>query len=359
MFGNIYRGRRVLITGNTGFKGSWLALWLLDMNADVVGYSIDVPTVPSHHSILGLEMETIFGDIRDLEKLERTIRSVNPDIVFHLAAQSLVRRSYQNPLETFGTNLMGTANLLEACRRSDSIKAVLIATSDKCYENREEKRAFCENDPLGGHDPYSASKACAELTAAAYRRSFFTPRSFPLMATARSGNVIGGGDWSDDRLIPDIIRSVTDKTPLMIRYPNATRPWQHVLDPLSGYLLLGQRLLEAKSDFASSWNFGPDSNDQRTVSSVLQAMKTSLEEFSWRQEDTPQLHEAGLLRLNCAKARNALGWQPTWFFEKAIALTADWYRSWLREGIALSSAQLSEYVNQARKQGMAWTEEGK
>jgi CDP-glucose 4,6-dehydratase len=353
MFGDIYKGRRVLVTGHTGFKGSWLVLWLLGLGAKVTGYSLDVPTDPSHHLLLNPDIETVFGDIRDPEAVERIIASVQPDIVFHLAAQSLVRRSYKNPVETFETNVMGTIRLLEACRGS-SVRAAVIATSDKCYENQERHRGYSEDDCLGGHDPYSASKAAAEIATAAYRRSFFEATACPLTATVRAGNVIGGGDWSEDRLVPDIIRSIRDKAPLMIRYPEAVRPWQHVLDPLSGYLLLGWRLLEGRRPFASSWNFGPDAGDERTVAAILQTMQGHGLRFEWRREDQQQPHEAGLLSLDCTKAQRDLGWQPLWSFDRAVSMTATWYDAWLEQGRIISTDQLSEYVRQARQRNMVW-----
>lgn len=357
MFGNIYKNCRVLVTGNTGFKGSWLGLWLMDLGAEVFGFSLDVPTEPSHHAILNPEYETLFGDIRDLATLERAVAYVRPNIVFHMAAQSLVRRSYTNPVETFATNIMGTVNLLDVCRRPESsVKAVVIVTSDKCYENREHNRPYQEDDSLGGHDPYSASKACAELVAAAYRRSFFDPAPSPLMATVRAGNVIGGGDWGDDRLIPDIIRSITSETTMIVRYPQATRPWQHVLDPLSGYLLLGYRLLAGHQDCASCWNFGPDAREECSVISVLETMKDYLK-FNWTRESQPQPYEAAQLRLNCDKAINQIAWRPLLSFEQAVAMTADWYRAWLEQQQALSSDQLAEYIRLAREQRTAWVDD--
>ncbi|MGH8555996.1 MAG: CDP-glucose 4,6-dehydratase, partial [Methylococcales bacterium] len=269
LFGDCYRGRRVLLTGHTGFKGSWLALWLRHLGAEVTGLALAPATTPNHWDMLGLDISEHRIDIRDAGAMQRAALEARPNIVFHLAAQPLVRRSYRDPLETWSTNVMGTANLLEACRKISGLQTIVAVTTDKCYLNQEWPWGYRETDPLGGHDPYSASKAGAELVAASYRASFFHGENTPLLATARAGNVIGGGDWLEDRLVPDLIRALTKNETLEIRSPGATRPWQHVLDSLSGYLLLGQKLLECRQDFAEAWNFGPDPESNRTVAEVL------------------------------------------------------------------------------------------
>jgi len=283
MFNNIYKNKKVLITGHTGFKGSWLALWLKELGAEVIGYALKPPTTPSHYELLtqqptdNLNIISIEGDIRNYIKLNEIFQSYKPEIVFHLAAQPLVRYSYINPVETFETNVMGTINVFEACRNCESVRAIVNITSDKCYENKEWVWGYRESDPMGGYDPYSASKGCAELVTSAYRNSFFTP-SYPLtdspprvlLASARAGNVIGGGDWADDRLIPDIMRATAKNESVIIRNPKATRPWQHVLEPLSGYLLLGQKLLEGRKEFAGGWNFGPDDESNITVENLIE-----------------------------------------------------------------------------------------
>jgi len=301
-----------------------------------------------------LEMEERRIDFRDESKIIGAVRDWAPEIVFHLAAQSLVRRSYREPLETWSTNVTGTANVLEACARQPSVRAIVVVTTDKCYENREWEWGYRENDRLGGHDPYSASKAAAELVAASYRSSFFCQSSSPLMATARAGNVIGGGDWSEDRLIPDLVRAVSAKAPLEVRSPNATRPWEHVLEPLSGYLLLGQNLFQGKKEFAQAWNFGPDSEGNREVGEVLTRLQASWPAFSWRLTHNPQPHEAGLLQLDSTKARKRLGWTPVWSLDDGIKATAKWYQAYLEHSSLLSREQLQEYVDAAKRAGLAW-----
>jgi len=357
LFSEQYRGRRVLLTGHTGFKGSWLALWLSELGAEVSGLSLAPETIPNHWALLNkLDIPQHLHDIRDAEFVARIVRETQPDIVFHLAAQPLVRRSYRNPLETWSTNVMGTANLLDACRVTPSVSAIVVITSDKCYDNREREEGYCETDRLGGHDPYSASKAATEIVAASYRNAFFNFPDSPLLATARAGNVVGGGDWSEDRLIPDLVRAIANKVPLEIRSPNATRPWQHVLESLSGYLLLGQKLLEGKDIFSGGWNFGPESEGNRTVMEVLAGLKTHWPELIWQVSQQPQPHEATLLNLDCTKAKTRLGWRPAWNFNETLAAVAEWYGSFLGGGNIKSDEQLSRYISAAQAVGLEWCE---
>jgi CDP-glucose 4,6-dehydratase len=346
LFSDLYRGKRVLLTGHTGFKGSWLALWLKMLGAEVTGLSLEPDSAPNHWDLLQLDMQNYFLDIRDKSAIDEAIKSIQPEIVFHLAAQSLVRRSYNDPVLTWETNVMGTANLLEACREAPALKAIVIITSDKCYKNHEGLRGYCEIDSLGGHDPYSASKAGAELVAASFRRSFYSERNTPLLATARAGNVIGGGDWSEDRLIPDLVRAIEKKETLEIRSPLAIRPWQHVLESLSGYLMLGKKLLEGQNEYASAWNFGPEQNANLTVSQVLTGLSEIWTDISWGVTKTSQPHEAGLLFLDSSKANNILEWKPILDFKQTLKMTADWYKEYQKTGNAISSQQLLQYSEQ-------------
>lgn len=354
-FADIYRGKRVLLTGHTGFKGSWLALWLHELGAEVTGFSLPPETQPNHWDLLKLSNDNRRQDIRDISALKQVFNDTQPEIVFHLAAQALVRRSYRDPVETWSTNVMGTANVLEASRQQPSVRAVVAVTTDKCYENREWPWGYRENDRLGGHDPYSASKAGAELVASSYRNAYFTEKNGPLLATARAGNVIGGGDWSDDRLIPDLIRAVEKNQSLEIRSPHATRPWQHVLESLSGYLLLGQKLLRGDKTYADAWNFGPAPEGNRTVSEVLGKLQQEWSNLRWHITEKPYLHESTLLYLDSTKARSLLSWQPVWSIDTSLAKTADWYRAWLQNGEIISHQQLAEYVNYAVRAKAEWT----
>lgn len=353
-FGGAYRDRRILVTGHTGFKGSWLSLWLDALGAHVSGLALDPPSEPNHWTMLGLPIGDYRRDIRNAHAVNAVVADQRPEIVFHLAAQPLVRRSYQEPLDTWATNVMGTVNVLEAARRTSGVKAVVIVTTDKCYENRESHSAYSENDRLGGHDPYSASKAGAELAAASYRSAFFDTTDGALIASARGGNVVGGGDWSQDRLIPDLVRSLVAGEPLIIRSPQATRPWQHVLDCLSGYLQLGQRLAEGDRSFAQAWNFGPNASGNHTVDDVLADLQRDLPQSHWEVTADPQPHEAGLLQIDSAKARSQLGWQPVWDYKRAIHHTAVWYRKWLESGEVTSRAQLAGYCADASAAGAPW-----
>lgn len=355
LFADVYRGKRVLITGHTGFKGSWLSLWLSELGAEVSGIALPPETRPNHWDLLALATNEHRLDIRDSESVKRAFLAIKPDIVFHLAAQPLVRRSYREPLETWSTNVVGTANVLEACRHTPSVRAIVTITTDKCYENREWSWGYRENDRLGGHDPYSASKAGSELVAASYRSAFFNSENPPLLATARAGNVIGGGDWSEDRLIPDLVRAMVQARSLEIRSPLATRPWQHVLESLSGYLLLGQRLLQAGAAYAEAWNFGPDPEGNRSVSEVLGKLNAHWSSLRWHVTEEPQLHEATLLYLDSAKARSILHWKPIWNFEEALEKTANWYRAWLEYGKVSTREQLSNYITTATQANIEWT----
>lgn len=359
MFDHAYRGRRVVVTGHTGFKGSWLVLWLQQLGAKVIALAKPPATSPNHWDLLGLDIEAYDVDIRDAELLEKKLAAAQPEVVFHLAAQPLVRLSYRQPLATWATNVMGTANLLEACRRVPSLAAIVVVTTDKCYENREWIWGYREIDPLGGHDPYSASKAGAELVAASYRHSFFHSTAAPLLATARAGNVIGGGDWSEDRLIPDLVRAVASGRSLAVRSPRATRPWQHVLECLSGYLLLGQGLLAGRRDFAEAWNFGPDPGENRAVEQLLSALQRHWPGAEWHCASGPQPHEAQLLSLDTRKARDRLGWCPVWSLDEELAATADWYRVWLDERRVRSGEQLRDFVACAAARGLPWVSESR
>lgn len=353
-FGNAYAGRRVLVTGHTGFKGSWLALWLHELGAEVTGIALDPETTPNHWDLLGLPVRDLRCDIRDADRLAMAVAEAKPEVVFHLAAQALVRRSYRAPLDTWTTNVIGTANLLDACRGVSDLKAVVAVTTDKVYQNNEWPWGYRENDALGGHDPYSASKAAAELVVASYRKSFFSAESSPLIASARAGNVIGGGDWSEDRLIPDIVRATARGESIEIRSPGAVRPWQHVLECLAGYLMLGQRLLTMDAAFAEAWNFGPEAADSRSVEEVLSAMRSHWPQFSWHLSNATHPHEAGLLRLDTAKARSRLHWRPVWTLEEALGKTATWYRVHLSGAKPPSRDQLLDYVAAAQKRHVPW-----
>lgn len=325
-----WRGRRVLLTGHTGFKGGWLALWLRQMGADVRGFALPVATTPTLWSVAQLERQVAgdLADIRDAAALKAALQRFEPELVLHLAAQPLVRESYRAPAETYATNVMGTVNLLEAVRATPSVRGVLVVTTDKCYENHEWIWPYREHDALGGFDPYSNSKACVELLCASYRDSFLRASGVAL-ATARAGNVLGGGDWSPERLIPDIFRAWQEGREVTLRYPDATRPWQHVLDPLMGYLQLAQGLLNDPESHASAWNFGPDSTGLATVGDVVRRLAERWPgEARWSVSVGPQPHEAGLLALDSSKARQLLGWSPRWLLDATLQHTLDWHLAW-------------------------------
>ena len=330
-----WKNRKVLITGHTGFKGSWLSLWLQRMGAHVTGYALPSPSDPSLFELAQVSgrMESIVGDVRDLEHLTAVISKQRPEIIVHMAAQALVRHSYSSPVETYATNVMGTVNILEANRRTKCAKVMIIVTSDKCYENREWLWGYRENDPMGGNDPYSNSKGCAELVTSAYRNSFFPDIDYSrhgvAIASARAGNVIGGGDWARDRIIPDIMRAFIEKRPVIIRSPNAVRPWQHVLDPLHGYLCLSERLWERGPEFGGGWNFGPDDGDTRPVSWLVETLIDLWGEGAgWEMDKDINPQEAHCLKLDCSKAKSLLAWSTRLDLDTALRWTVDWYRAY-------------------------------
>ncbi|HQU82113.1 MAG TPA: CDP-glucose 4,6-dehydratase [Pyrinomonadaceae bacterium] len=346
---DFWQGKKVLITGHTGFKGSWLAFWLNKLGAEVCGFSLAPETSPNLFENLEIEnkIRSNFGDIRDLPSFEKVISEFQPEIVLHLAAQSLVRRSYREPVETYTTNVIGTINILEAVRKTESVKSVVIITTDKVYENKEWLWAYRENERLGGFDPYSNSKACAELAVSSYRNSFFA-ESDCLIATARAGNVIGGGDWSEDRLLPDVFRSLIFGEKLEIRNPASIRPWQHVLEPLAGYLKLAEKLYNGERSFAESWNFGSEDADAKPVGWILEKIKNIWSgDVNWEISQAKQPHEAKLLKLDSTKAKTELGWLPKLNLDEAINLTAEWYRGFKdkKDLIELTEKQVDFYEN--------------
>ena len=326
-----WRGRRVFLTGHTGFKGSWLALWLAHLGAEVRGYALDPATSPSlfEAARVGSLVEDVRGDIRDARSLDAAMTRFAPEVVFHLAAQPLVRASYADPIGTYETNVIGTARVLDAVRRTPSVRAVVSVTTDKCYENKEWLWGYRETDPLGGYDPYSSSKACAEIVSAAYRQSFFAPQGRVALATARAGNVIGGGDWSTDRLIPDLVRGFLSGEPVPIRRPLAIRPWQHVLEPLQGYILLAEKLLgQDPSRYATAYNFGPADDDAQTVEWIAKRMRKAWGAgASWFADPDPGVHEAGYLKLDASRARAELGWSPKLHLGDALDSLVGWYKA--------------------------------
>lgn len=334
---SFWAGKSVLLTGHTGFKGSWLSLWLSRLGASVHGYSLAPDTQPNLYDAASIKdlVQSHIADIRDAQALRQYLNEVQPDIVFHLAAQPLVRESFNEPAYTFETNIMGTVNLLDATRQCDSVGAVVVVTSDKCYQNNEWHWGYRENEPLGGHDPYSASKACAELVVQSYRLSFMgesgeDSQHCPI-ASARAGNVIGGGDWSRDRLIPDVLNSISRSEDVVLRNPAAVRPWQHVLEPLAGYMLLAERLFEDGQRWAQAWNFGPHDTDARPVSWIARQLIQSLSSSSeCRSDDSSQPHEAQALKLDCSKARQELGWSPVWTLAECLADIASWHTAFVR-----------------------------
>lgn len=349
-----FAGKRVFVTGHTGFKGSWLCMWLHLAGAEVTGYALNPPTDPSLFQLckVGELINSLVGDVRDGQKLAAAMSAASPDIVIHMAAQPLVRDSYKIPVETYATNVMGTVNLLDAVRNCSTVKAVVNVTTDKCYENREWAWGYRENEPMGGYDPYSSSKGCAELVTAAYRNSFFNPARYAshgvAIATARAGNVIGGGDWAAERLIPDCICALLKGDDIMIRNPNAIRPWQHVLEPLSGYLLLAQNLYQYGAPYGAGWNFGPGDDDARPVEWIVQKMCAAWGNgAAYKLDGGVHPHEAHYLKLDCSKARGELGWQPKWNLQTAIDRIIDWTLAYrdnqpMRE---VSLKQIQDYIS--------------
>lgn len=358
-FKNIYENRTVLITGNTGFKGAWLSLWLNMLGANVIGYSLAPPTNPSLYEVCGIDgiITQVIGDVRSLECLEMTIRKYSPEVIFHLAAQPLVLQSYRDPVETYETNIMGTVNLLEAAKNCDSVQAVLVITTDKCYENKEWLYGYRECDPMGGYDPYSSSKGCAELIVASFRKSFYEKKGVAL-SSARAGNVIGGGDWAKDRLIPDFVRALMANEPIEVRNPLATRPWQHVLEPLSGYLWLVALMLEDKYKFSGPWNFGPFNNDVMTVHQVLDKAFAVWGEKSIKYDTSVQPHEANALKLDISKAIGSLKWYPVFDKESTVSKTIEWYKIYYGEKaediLEFTMDSINEYMSIARDKGVEW-----
>ena len=338
-----YRGRRVLVTGHTGFKGAWLCAWLQRLGAEVSGFSDGVPTEPSHFEALSLEIDDRRGDVADPAAIAAAIDAVRPEIVFHLAAQSLVRRAYSDPFGTYRTNVLGSLAVFEACRKQGGVRAIVSATTDKVYRNREWEWGYREPDELGGSDPYSASKSCVELLTTSYRESFLRDPGGMLIASVRAGNVIGGGDWAEDRLIPDIVRAVYSGECVRIRNPESTRPWQHVLDPLSGYLEVGARMLAGEREAADAWNFGPEAKASVRVSDILAVMQDMLPRLRVEiQPDPAGGKESGLLQLDSSKALARLGWRPRWEGEM-LERTIAWYKAWYEGGQTITQAQLDAY----------------
>ncbi|MES9934830.1 MAG: CDP-glucose 4,6-dehydratase [Sedimenticola sp.] len=349
---DFWRGRRVFVTGHTGFKGSWLVTWLIDMGADVVGYSLEPNTEPSIFQAANIAsgMNSVIGDIRNAGDLAGALEAHQPEVVFHLAAQPLVRYSYGHPVETYETNVMGTLHLMEAVRAAGSVRAAVMVTSDKCYENNEWVWGYRESDPMGGRDPYSSSKGCAELLIKSYRDSYFSDpgedKEWTAIASVRSGNVIGGGDWSEDRIVPDAVRAFVAGEPLEVRSPGAIRPWQHVLEPLSGYILLAEQLVNEGVGYTGAWNFGPNPDDAKSVSSIVDTLVRFWGEGAgWRSVSDQKLHEANYLKLECAKARDILHWQPRWNLEEAIEKTVEWYKAFYagEDVLSLMKTQIGQY----------------
>jgi CDP-glucose 4,6-dehydratase len=341
---SFWQGKKVFLTGHTGFKGSWMSLWLKSMGAVVKGYSLAPPSNPSLFFVADVakNIESQIGDIRDLGLLKESMLAFNPDVLIHMAAQPLVRLSYIEPVDTYTTNVIGTVNVLEVARNCPNLKAIVSVTTDKCYENKEWAWGYRENEPMGGHDPYSSSKGCAELVTAAYRSSFFNTNESAALATARAGNVIGGGDWADDRLIPDILKAFEKSKAVVVRNPLSTRPWQHVLEPLSGYLVLAENLYTSGQNYAGAWNFGPKDEDCKPVNWILDRMVTTWGAgAAWELDRNNNPHEAGFLKLDCSKAKQQLHWEPQWNLEYTLGLIVNWHQAW-RDGKNMHEQCLAE-----------------
>lgn len=351
---NFWQGKRVFLTGHTGFKGSWLTLWLRSLGATVTGYSLAPDTTPNLFTlaIVGDGISSIIGDIRDRAKLLEAVQAARPEIVIHMAAQPLVRESYVTPVETYETNVMGTVHLLDAIRQTPGVKSAVIVTTDKCYENREWEWGYRENEAMGGYDPYSSSKGCAELVTAAYRNSFFNPTAYAshgvAIGSGRAGNVIGGGDWAADRLIPDVMRAISTGQTVQIRNPHAIRPWQHVLEPLSGYIILAERLFSDGPRFADAWNFGPADSDAQPVQAIVERLTAQWGEGAqWKLDGGDHPHEATFLKLDCSKARARLGWSPQWDLNRTLDTIVDWYKAMVRreDMRAVTLKQIDNYTH--------------
>lgn len=350
---DFWRGKKVLITGCTGFKGSWLIIWLNMLDAEIYGYSLTAPTKPSMWEDLKLEKlckKVIYADIRDYSKLNAFINEVKPEIIIHMAAQPLVRYSYENPRETYEVNVMGAVNLLDIVRQTNFVKALVNVTTDKCYENKEWLWAYRENEPIGGFDPYSNSKGCSELVTSAFIQSYFNAEHYTAVATARAGNVIGGGDFAPDRLIPDIVKNWSKKESVTIRYPNSVRPWQHVLEPLSGYLTLAERLYANGHEFSGAWNLGPNDNEIKTVKNILDLMAGIWgDNAQWQQDIAENSHEATLLRLDCSKARILLNWHSKWDIDTTLEKLTVWYKDYFakyQNMLELTQSQINAYMQE-------------
>lgn len=355
-FNNIYKGKKVLITGHTGFKGSWLALLLDKLGATVTGFSLKPDTEPAHCNLVKTNIREVIGDLRDASVIKKEMEDCRPDIVFHLAAQPLVRKSYADPIETFETNILGTVNLYEAIRSSENVKAVVNITTDKVYKNNEWVWGYRENDNLGGHDPYSTSKACVELVHECYVKSFFKTAGI-FSATARAGNVIGGGDWSQDRLIPDIVIAASQKRRIDIRSPKSVRPWQHVLDPLAGYLLLGQNLLEKRESAEGAWNFGPVMEGCISVQDVIKLFRIHWKDILWNDvSDKKILHESDVLKLDCSKSSQQLKWVPVWDIDTVMEKTANWYKEYYTDGRVSSEEDIEQFLSDAAHASATWVD---
>jgi CDP-glucose 4,6-dehydratase len=349
---DFWKGKRIFLTGHTGFKGSWLSLWLFSLGAEVRGYALNPPTSPSLFNEAKIDsiIDSQIADIRDQDALYESMTGFNPHILIHMAAQPLVRYSYDAPIETYEVNVIGTAKVLEAARSCPNLRAIINITTDKCYENDGRAEGYKENDPMGGYDPYSSSKGCAELVASSYRRSFLQDQGVGI-ASVRAGNVIGGGDWADDRLIPDILRSFEKNKPVAIRNPKATRPWQHVLEPLSGYLILAQNLYKDQKKYAEGWNFGPNENDVKSVDWILDKMISKWPGSSWELDNNSSPHEAGFLKLDISKAKSKLDWTPVWELSQALEKIVSWHQAWLnKEDIQVAClAEIEEYTRDMNK----------
>lgn len=347
---DFWKGKRVYITGHTGFKGSWLSIWLNILGADIKGFALRPNTNPSLFELANIEelLDSEFGNIQDFDQLKKSMIDFDPEILIHMAAQPLVRLSYKEPIETYMTNVIGTVNVLEAARSCKNLKSIVSVTTDKCYENKEWVWAYRENESMGGHDPYSSSKGCAELVTSAYRRSFFIGEGAPALASARAGNVIGGGDWAEDRLIPDVLRAFNNGKTVSIRNPLATRPWQHVLEPLSGYLILAENLFLHGHKYADAWNFGPNDDDCKNVQWILDKMVNIWGgSASWQLDEKPQPHEANFLKLDCSKAKAYLKWEPRWSINKVLESIHDWNDIFLTNGDLLKKCM--EEINDYNK----------